>query len=191
MQASIIQLDKLEFDGGGNCMKKKIIISGAVAISIIVVAVLALTNMFTKGVISGKLYRVDNVYEEIWNMVNSEKNGTQTILTTSIEGSEVDYDLGCFQQVNIPINDGYNIALSFYQDELCIWLFEKNSKNHDAGCYVYNYQTNTLYGNQEESHMIDKFTSLYYSWVGNDGKFNSENQGDYTFVFAEYPLSHN
>ena len=172
-------------------MKKKIIICGAVAISIIVVAVLALTNMFTKGIISGKLYRVDNVYEEIWNMVNSEKNGTQTILTTSIEGAEVDYDLGFFQQVNIPINDEYIIALSFYQDELCIWLFEKNSKNHDAACYVYNYQTNTLYGNQEESHLIDKFTSLYYSWVGNGGKFNSENYGAYTFVFAEYPLLHN
>ena len=177
-------------------MKKKIIISGAVAISIIVVAVLALTNMFTKGIISGKLYRVDNVYEEIWNMVNSEKNGTQTILTTSIEGSEVDYDFGCFEQVNIPVNDEYRVALSFYQnelhqDELCIWLFEKNSKNHDAACYVYNYQTNTLYGNQEESHLIDKFTSLYYSWVGNGGKFNSENYGAYTFVFAEYPLSHN
>lgn len=176
-------------------MKKKIIISGAVAISIIVVAVLALTNMFTKGVISGKLYRVDNVYEEIWNMVNSEKNGTQTILTTSIEGSEVDYDFGCFEQVNIPVNDEYRVALSFYQnelhqDELCIWLFEKNSKNHDAACYVYNYQTNTLYGNQEESHLIDKFTSLYYSWVGNDGEFNSENHGAYIFVFEEYPLSH-
>ena len=176
-------------------MKKKIIISGAVAISIIVVAVLALTNMFTKGVISGKLYRVDNVYEEIWNMVNSEKNGTQTILTTSIEGSEVDYDFGCFVQVNIPVNDEYRVALCFYQnelhqDELCIWLFEKNSKNHDAACYVYNYQTNTLYGNQEEAHLIDKFTSLYYSWVGNDGEFNSENHGAYIFVFEEYPLSH-
>ena len=176
-------------------MKKKIIISGAVAISIIVVAILALTNMFNKGVISGKLYRVDNVYEEIWNMVNSEKNGTQTILTTSIEGSEVIYELGCFEQVSIPVNDEYRVALCFYQnelyqDELCIWLFEKNSKNHDAACYVYNYQTNTLYGNQEESHLIDKFTSLYYSWVGNNGKFNSANQGDYTFVFAEYPLSH-
>ncbi len=171
-------------------MKKKIIISSAVAISIIVVAVLTLTNMFTKGVITGKLYRVDNVYEEIWNMVNSEKNGTQTILTTSTEGSKVDYDFGCFAQVNIPVNDEYSVVLSFHQDELCIWLFEKNSKNHDAACYVYNYQTNTLYGNQEESHLIDKFTSLYYSWVGNDGKFNSENQGDYTFVFAEYPLSH-
>lgn len=171
-------------------MKKKIIVRSAVAISIIVVAVLTLTNMFTKGVITGKLYRVDNVYEEIWNMVNSEKNGTQTILTTSIEGSGVDYDFGCFVHVNIPVNDEYSVVLSFYQDELCIWLFEKNSKNHDSVCYVYNYQTNTLYGNQEESHLIDKFTSLYYSWVGNDGKFNSENQGDSTFAFAEYPLSH-
>lgn len=171
-------------------MKKKIIISSAVAISIIVVAVLTLTNMFTKGVITGKLYRVDNIYEEIWNMVISEKNGTQTILTTSIEGSEVDYDFGCFEHVNIPVNDEHSVALSFDQDELCIWLFEKNSKNHNTACYVYNYQTNTLYGNQEESHLIDKFTSLYYSWVGNDGKFDSENQGDYTFVFAEYPLSH-
>ena len=171
-------------------MKGKIIIITTAAIFLIVATVLALTNFFTKGVISGKLYRVDNIYEQIWNMVISEKNGTRTILTTSIEGSAIDYDLGCFQQVNIPVNDEYSVALSFYEDELCIWLSAKNSKNHDAACYVYNYQTNTLYGNQEESHLIDKFTSLYYSWVGNNGKFNSANQGDYTFVFAEYPLSH-
>ena len=62
-------------------MKRKIIIISAVVVTVIVVAVLALTNMFTKGAITGKLYRVDNVYEEIWNMVTSEKNGTQTILT--------------------------------------------------------------------------------------------------------------
>ena len=177
-------------------MKKKIIISSAVAIAITVLAVLALTNMFTKGQITGKLYRVDNVYEEIWNMVNSEKNGTQTILTTSINGSEVDYEFGCFDQVNIPVNDEYTVVLWFYQnelsqDELCIWLFENNNKNHDAACYVYNYQNNTLYGNQEESHLIDNFISLYYSWVGNERKFNSQSPGDYTFVLAEYPLSHN
>lgn len=180
-------------DKGMRCgvfMAKKIMIRSAVVIAIIVVAILALTNFFTKGVITGKLYRVDNVYEEIWNMVNSEKNGNQTILTTSIEGSEVDYELGCFQQVNIPINDEYNVSLSFYQDELCIWLFEKSSKNQEDAYYVYNYQTNTLYGNQEESHLTEVFTSLYYSWAGNDGKFNSENQGDYTFVLEAFPLSH-
>ncbi len=171
-------------------MKKKIIIIGAVAIALIVAAMLALTNMFTIGEITGKLYRVDNVYEEIWNMVNSEKNGTHTILTTSIKGSEVDYDLGSFQQVNIPVNDEYSVVLSFNSGELSIWLFEHNRKSHDAALYVYNYQSNTLYGNKEESYLFDKFTSLYYSWAGNDGKFDPENQGNYTYVFAEYPLSH-
>ena len=175
-------------------MKKKIIIS-TVAIPITVLLVLALTNMFTKGQITGKLYRVDNVYEEIWNMVNSEKNGTQTILTTSINASEVDYDFGCFEQVNIPVNDEYTVVLSFHQnelsqDELSICLFENNSKTRDVARYVYNHQNNTLYGNQEESHLIDNFILLYYSWVGNDGKFNSQSPGNYTFVFAEYPLSH-
>ena len=172
-------------------MKKKIIIFSAVIITIIVVAILVLTNMFTKGVITGKLYRVDNVYEEIYNMVISERNGSQTILTTSIEGSEVDYDFGCFEQVNIPVNDEYAVVLSFVnQDELNIVLFENNDKRHDATRYVYNYQSNTLYGNREEAHLIEIFTSPYYSWIGNDGKFDLENNGNYTFVYTEYPLSH-
>ena len=178
-------------------MKKKIIIFIAVTITLIVVAIFALTNMFTKGVITGKLYRVDNVYEEIYNMVIFERNGTQTILTTSIKNSEVDYDFGHFESINIPVNDEYSVVLCFVnQDELGIWIvennnFENNSTTRKSSLYVYNYQSNTLYGNQEEAHLIDQFTSLYYSWVGNDGKFNSENQGnDYAFVFAEYPLSH-
>ena len=179
-------------------MKQKIIcIAVAILISVlaILVAVLALTNFFTKGVITGKLYRVDNVYEEIWNLVNSEKNGTQTILTGSIDGASVRYGWGSFEQVCIPVKDNYSVSLSFGrykfdQDELIIWLSEKNSTNHDTACYVYNYQTNTLYGNQAESHLIDKFISFYYSLVGNDGRFNSANLGDYTFVFEEYPLSH-
>jgi len=172
-------------------MKKKIIIFSAIIITIIVVAILALTNMFTKGVITGKLYRVDNVYEEIYNLVNSERNGSQTILTTSIEGSEVDYDFGSFEDIQIPVNDEYTVSLSFVnQDELLIWLHEKNDTNYDHVCYVYNYQSNTLYGNQEEAHLIEIFISPYYSWIGNDGKFDPENHGNYTFVYTEYPLSH-
>ena len=61
-------------------MAKKIMIRSAAVIAIIVVAILALTNFFTKGVITGKLYRVDNVYEEIWNMVNSENQGDYTFV---------------------------------------------------------------------------------------------------------------
>ena len=176
-------------------LKKKILICSAVVITILVTAVLALTNFFTKGVITGKLYRVDNIYEEIWNLVISEKCGTQTILTSATEGSYIDYDLGGFAQVSIPANDEYRVALTFrqnesHQEELIIWLFAKNGENQENACYVYNWQTNTLYGNQEESRLTDGFTSLYYSWLGNDGKFHSENQGDYTFVLEVFPLSH-
>ena len=177
-------------------MKKKIIIFSAVIITIIVVAILVLTNMFTKGVITGKLYRVDNVYEEIYNMVISERNGSQTILTTSIEGSEVDYDFGCFEQVNIPVNDEYTVVLSFVnQDELGIWIFENNNFENNgtrrkSSLYVYNYQSNTLYGNREEAHLIEIFISPYYSWIGNKERFNLDNHGNYTFVHTEFPLSH-
>ncbi|MBQ7358192.1 MAG: hypothetical protein IJW65_05610 [Clostridia bacterium] len=178
-------------------MKKKIIIFIAVIITIIVVATLTLTNMFTKGVITGKLYRVDNVYEEIYNMVIAERNGAETVLTTSIEGSEVDYDFGCFEQVNIPVNEEYAVVLSFVnQDELGIWIFENNNFENNgisrkSSVYVYNYQSNTLYGNREEAHLIEVFISPYFSWVGTQEKFNLDNHGNYTFVYTEYPLSHN
>lgn len=172
-------------------MKKKIIIFGIITIAIIVVAVLALTNKFTKGVITGKLYQVDNVYEEIYNMVISERNGTRTVLSTSVEGSKVDYDFGLFSSIGIPVNDAYWVVLSFNNpEELRIWLFENNHTNDDCACYVYNYKSNTLYGNQEEARLIEIFLSPYFSWVGSDGKFNPENYGNYTFVYSEYPLSH-
>ena len=175
---------------------KKIIVFSVVAIVIIVASVLSLTNMFTKGVITGKLYRVDNVYEEIYNMVISERNGAKTILTTSIEGAEVIYEFGCFLKVDIPVNDEYVVVLSFvHQNELSIWIyennnFEDNSTRRKSSLYVYNYQSNTLYGNREEAHLFEVFISRYYSWTGNDGKFNSGNNGIYTFVDTEYPLSH-
>lgn len=166
-------------------MKKKIIIFSVVIITIIVIAILALANM------SGKLYRIDNVYEEIYNMVISERRGSQTILTTSIEGSEVIYEFGRFGQVNIPVNDEYTVVLSFvHQDELCIHIFENNNFENKASRYVYNYQSNTLYGDREETHLIEIFISPYFSWVGNKGEFDPDNLGNYTFVHTEYPLSH-
>ena len=173
----------------GCYVKKKIIIS-VIAIIVIIVAVLDLTTMFSKGKITGKLYRVDNVYEEIWNLLNSEKGGKQTILTTSVEGAEINYDFGQFQNVYIPVNDQCSVVLCFEHDELLIWIFDDYYKNEQSKYYVYNYKNNTLYGNCEESYLNDKFISLYYSWIGDGGKFNSDNSGNYTFEYAEFPLSH-
>ena len=141
-----------------------------------------------KGPLTGKLYRVDNVYEEIWNLVVSEKRGTPTVLTTSIEGAYVDYDLGHFDLIFIPLNDMYRASVFFQQDELCFWLYQNGSETHEVARYVYNDETNTLYGDQEEWVLIDNFTSLYESWIGEGGKFDSEHRGDYTFVWTKYPL---
>ena len=172
-------------------MKKRTLIFIVVTITIIVVAIAALTNMFTKGVITGKLYRVDNLYEEIYNMVVSEKNGIQTALTTSVENSEVIYEFGLFDQINIPVNDRYTVVLGFVnQDELSIWIFENNSTSRESSLYVYNYQSNTLYGNQPEAHLNKTFIELFYSPVGNEAKFGLDNYGNYTFVYTDYPLSH-
>ena len=169
---------------------------GIILLLLVVLFVSLMTIFNSCAIYTGRLYRVDNVYEEIYNMVISERNGSQTILTTSIEGSEVDYDLGCFEQVNIPVNDEYSVVLSFVnQDELSILIFENNNFENDSirrksSCYVYNYQSNTLYGNREEAHLIEAFISPYYSWIGNDGKFDPENNGNYTYVYTEFPLSH-
>ena len=172
-------------------MKKKIIII-AVVIVITLLAIITITNILKTEQIFGKLYRVDNVYDEIWNMVSSEKHGTKTILTTSIIGSEAIYEFGYFEKIYIPLNEEYSITLSLarnesYQEELNIFL---HNDNNDRILYAYNHKSNTLYGNQEELYLIENFLSMYYSWIGNDVKFNSENPGDYTFVFTEYPFSH-
>ena len=102
-------------------MKKRTLIFIVVTITIIVVAIAALTNMFTKGVITGKLYRVDNLYEEIYNMVVSEKNGIQTALTTSVENSKVIYEFGLIDQINIPVNDRYTVVLGFVNIRIRLW----------------------------------------------------------------------
>ncbi len=44
-------------------MKKRIFITAIASVALIIAAALSLTNMFTKGTITGKLYRVDNVFE--------------------------------------------------------------------------------------------------------------------------------
>ena len=175
-------------------MKKKII--GTIVITIIIIttitvtSVLALTNMLTKGMITGKLYRVDNVYEEIWNLVNSEKNGIKTVLTIKVNGAYVDYDFGCFDRVVIPINEDCNVVLSFGNDTMRIWIFGDKNEYSKTPLYVYDYEKNTLYGNREEAYLISNFTSLYYSWVGDNSKFDLDNLGNYEFVLAEYPLSY-
>ena len=83
-------------------MKKRLIIV-LVAFLSIALLITAFTGGFTKGVLSGKIYRPQNVYEEIWNLVLIEQHTrNQTVLTASTKDAEVDFDFG-FDDDNLPV----------------------------------------------------------------------------------------
>lgn len=165
-------------------MKKKILIV-TVAVIVAAAALLALTSVLAGASLAGRLWRVDNVYDEMWNLLSSEKRGGATVLTEAFDGAEVDYDLGSFDHVSIPLDDGCRASLSFYEGKLCIWLYEDDG----SACYLYDHQSNTLYGNREAAYLDDRFMSLYCSQVG-DGSGASSDGGEYTFELVQYPLSY-
>ena len=182
-------------------MKKKIfiisIISVVVAIAVIFAAVGALmvgalldmTDMLTISPIKGKLYRVDNVYEEIRNLVIDEKYGDHTILTTTTEGAFVDYDFGVFMSVYLYPEESRAISLSLSGEDMEIWIFNYDGENTDSALYVYDYENNVLYGDRGEDYLTEHFLSYYYSWA-DDSIFSLNSCGEYSFVYMEFPLSH-
>ena len=71
------------------------------------------TNGFTKNILSGKIYRPQNVYEEIWNLVVTEEyTKKQTVLTTSTKDADVDFDFG-FEFVGIHIPE-CNVTIGWW-----------------------------------------------------------------------------
>lgn len=170
-------------------MKKRIVIA-VVVVAVLVTSTLVLTNGFTRGCITGRLYREENVWEEIWNPVASEKHGTPTALTTSTEGSEVVFEFGNFEQVYIALSDGCSVSLSFLrEDGLCIWLRETDGEQRTATLYTYDYRSNTLYGEREETYLTDRLLPRYFVWAGEDSGYSPEDLGEYRFVLMEYPLA--
>ncbi len=165
-------------------MKKKVLIIITSFLVLLIVAAFVFTNMFTKGVFSGRIYKEQNVYETIWNMVISEKQGTKTVLTSSTKDAYADYDLGEFQNIQIP---ECGVVISFFENELT-FLFNKYDENGDwvRGEYIkfkYNYDDSTLYGNESESYLFEHFLVYYYSWVDGTEKYSKDNPGKYAFQY--------
>ena len=176
-------------------MKKWIVL--ILALAIVVGGALDLTCMFTRNKLTAKLYQVENIYEEIWNLVSSESQGTPTALTTATEDAYIAYDFAQFQSVIIPVDDEYFISIGYEDNKTAmrIWVSKRydpySGEPRDTTLYVYDYENNTLYGDREEAYLMEKFISLYDSWVGDAGKFPSGDRGDYTYQYLEYPLSYN
>ncbi len=171
-------------------MKKWMIIILTATLSIVLV-VTVLTGGFTKGVLSGKIYRPQNVYEEIWNLVLIEQYAhDRTVLTASTKGAEVDFDFG-FEFVGIHIPE-CNVTISWWRfgagKELS-FLFPLGQGEYAH--FVYNYETKTLFGDREFSYLMDHFLADYFVWCEAATDFASgystEALGDFAFRY-ENPL---
>ena len=164
-------------------MKKKIKIAVAllIVLAIIILPTLWLTNCFTKSKLTGKIYRPDNVYEEIWNLVVSEQFGA-TVLTTSTEEAYEKYNLGGFEYIGIP---EYNMSISWeYQPYKMLLIYFCNVGGEYAG-FLYDYETNTLYGEADFEYFVENFLQHYLEWNKEETKYSLDNLGNANFKRVE------
>lgn len=167
-------------------MKKWLCIS-FIALLLLASIVTLLTGGFQKGVLSGRIYRPRNVYEEIWNLVLTEEYSEKdTVLTTGTNDSDVDFDFGIeFVGIHIP---ECNITICWESEgkELCFLFSERLDRNGPYIRFIYNYETQTLIGNTHFSYFMENFISDYFDWCKADREFNSnydtEALGEYEFV---------
>ena len=160
-------------------MKRKIKITVALVIVALLITLptLWLTNCFTKSRLTSKIYRPDNVYEEIWNLVVAEQFGGDTVLTISSEGAYAKFGLGEFEQVNIP---KLNMAvLWMYEPHKLLEFFFKTDEGYVK--FVYDYETKTLYGEEQPEFLIETFLKYYLEWNKEETKYTPDNLGNVPF----------
>ncbi len=165
-------------------MKKKIIVFTSVVLALSVLlasAVMYLTDMGTKGRITGLLYNECNVYENIWNMVAYERLGMETVLTRRTKGAYAEYDRGEFQGIQIP---ECGVSISINGDEMLLKVQKSDGKggwlDGEYFEYVYNCETDTLCGNENEEYLHKRFLKYYYVWITTANKYTESEPGRYS-----------
>ena len=165
-------------------MKKKrcIILIGILLIALLVTI---FAGGFHKGLLFGKIYRPQNVYEEIWNLVIQEQRGTgPTVLTATTQNAVVDYDFGVFVAVQIP---ACNVAIA-WEEKGAELLFLFGLETGGWTSFIYNYKTKTLFGDMDLSYLMENFLADYFAWCENNAAFSSgyatDALGDFTFQYV-------
>ena len=164
---------------------KKIIITVLIFTIAAIVMTLFLTDGFTVDRITGKAYNVQNVYDEIWNLMQLERQGQQTILTKYDPNSKRLYDFGQFEGIRVPICDAY-VELSRMMGTLNIL------RPDDFHIYIkYDCRTKTLtiHGTQDEDYLIEEFMTYYFNCQNAekiDTKYSLDNLGEYNVKTSPY-----
>ena len=178
--------------------KKTVVIISTITVVITVAAVgLAafLTSGFTFGKISKEVYNIQNVYDEIWNLVNSEGHGNSTVLTKAISDAEAIFELGVLDYIRIPeckatlSNRSGTLWISICTGE---YFFEETTGRKSEKYVVYEYDCHTkalsISGSEDEAYMIDRFLTKYFEWKkasNSQSDYSLDNLGNYSVTLVD------
>ena len=171
-------------------MKRKLNywIQAAAFLLILVLFIGSLTDNFSKSPITGKIYRPQNVVEEIWNLVVSESRGRRTVLTTATEDARVKYDFGSFCCVGIPECD-LSLSWKYFDETELVFFFSirQSDGKRNYAKFTYNFSTKTLYGEEDFPFLVEHFLNDYFDWCATEdsGSFRKENMGEFTFQYID------
>ena len=164
--------------GGGNIQTSKIILAFFCIIAIL------LTSVSCTG--SNK---TENVFDQLYYEVKSIKKGNDSILLTGTKTAFADYDLGSFENIQIPDLD---MCLDFDEKSLYILFFNHGETENwnTSFCVLYRYDIcdKKLYGEKELNYLNDNFLLYYFEWCNTSEETNVyslQNLGNYTFTLQE------
>ena len=133
--------------------------------------------------------KTENVFDQLYYEVKSVKKGNDSILLTGTETAFADYDLGSFENIQIPDLD---MCLDFDDKSLYILFFNTSETGewNTSFCILYRYDIDDkkLYGERSLDYLNDNFLSHFFEWCNASGKTNMyslQNLGNYTFIFQE------
>ena len=133
--------------------------------------------------------KAENVFDQLYYEVKSVKKGKNSVLLTGTQTAYADYDLGFFENIQIPDLD---MCLDFDDKSLYILFFNHSeTEEWNSSFYVlyrYDIDDKKLYGERSIDYLNDNFLSYYFEWCNTAGETNVyslQNLGKYTFTFQE------
>ena len=147
-----------------------------------------MTILLTSVSCSGST-KTENVFDQLYYEVKTVKKGNDSILLTGTQTAFADYDLGFFENIQIPDLD---MCLDFDDKSLYI-LFFSTSETGEWNTsfrilYRYDIDDKKLYGEIGLDYLNDNFLSHYFEWCNASGETNVyslQNLGNYTFMLQE------
>lgn len=129
--------------------------------------------------------RTDNIFEHLVKEVRAVRRGSESVLLSGTESAFADYDLGAFQNIQIPELD---MCLSIEGDSLRLLFFNGGGSTGNFILYRYDGRDNVLYGENTLEYLKEHFLTDYFEWCADAGvknKYSLENLGEYRFVYQE------